>query len=169
MSMSALSFQSKIYQLDYLNTKYLRVPKKVIDDIGGMKQRIICSVNNTVEYQSGFMALEGGDAYISINAQRMKKLKVELGDEVSVVITKDDSKYGMEVPVELNEVWKQDPDAFARFETLTPGKQRYIIGYVAAVKNPDKRIERALLLMGNLKNLPNGKETMRGFLGLPER
>ena len=167
--MADITFQSAIYQLNYLNTKYLLVPKAVVEQMGGMKQRIICVVNGQVSYQSGFMALSEGNAYISINAQRMKKLKVELGDEVNVELKKDDSKYGMPLPEELEEVFLQDTEGFQRFEQLTPGKQRYIIGYVAGVKNTDKRIERALLLISNLKLLPKGKETMRGFLGLPER
>ena len=111
------------------------------------------------------MALGEGKAYISINAARMKKLKVEEGDTVSVSLTKDESKYGMELPEELVEIFRQDKEAKRRFDLLTPGKQRYIIFYVAGVKNPQLRIDRAMLLLTNLKKLPEGKEEFRAMLG----
>jgi uncharacterized protein YdeI (YjbR/CyaY-like superfamily) len=95
----------------------------------------------------------------------MKKLKVQEGDTVSVSLAKDESKYGMSLPVEMIEILKQDKEAKRRFDMLTPGKQRYIIFYVAGVKTPQLRIDRAMLLLGNLKNLPEGKEEFRAMLG----
>jgi uncharacterized protein YdeI (YjbR/CyaY-like superfamily) len=83
-----------------------------------------------------------------------------------VVLEKDESKYGMEVPPELAELLAQDPEGAARFEGLTPGKQRYIIQYVSTVKSSQLRIDRAFLLIGNLKRLPVGKESFRAMLGL---
>jgi hypothetical protein len=50
---------------------------------------------------------------------------------------------------------------------LSAGMQRYILTYVGAVKNPDKRIERAILLMRNLVQQQEGQESFREMLGLP--
>ena len=62
---------------------------------------------------------------------------------------------------------EQDPEAALRFEMLSAGMQRYILTYVGAVKNPDKRIERAILLMRNLVQQQEGQESFREMLGLP--
>jgi hypothetical protein len=43
--------------------------------------------------------------------------------------------------------------------------QRYIIHYVASVKSSQLKIDRAFLLLTNLKKLPKGKETFRAMLG----
>jgi uncharacterized protein YdeI (YjbR/CyaY-like superfamily) len=66
----------------------------------------------------------------------------------------------------LQEILKSDSEARKRFDLLTPGKQRNIIRFVASVKSPEKRAERAELLIENLKTLVVGKETMRGLLGI---
>ena len=161
-----ITFKTQIGKLDYLNTRYLEIPKRIITKLGGkLSVRLICTVNNTLEFQCGLMALGEGKAYISINATRMKKLNVAEGDIVSVSLVKDESKYGMEIPVVMAEIFKQDKEAKRRFDLLTPGKQRYVIFYVAGVKSTQLRVDRAMLLLGNLKKLPEGKEEFRAMLG----
>jgi uncharacterized protein YdeI (YjbR/CyaY-like superfamily) len=96
----------------------------------------------------------------------LKELGLTIGDWVEVSLNPDNSKYGMPVPEELEELLHQDPEGERRFEMLTPGRQRYIIHYINQVKSSQLRIDRALLLIGNLKKLPEGKEDFRGMLGL---
>lgn len=166
MAETPIVFKTQIGKLDYLNTRYLEIPKRIVTKLGGkLSVRLKCTVNSALEFQCGLMALGEGKAYISINATRMKKLKVGEGDIVSVSLVKDESKYGMEIPVEMTEIFKQDEEAKRRFDLLTPGKQRYVIFYVAGVKSPQLRIDRAMLLLGNLKKLPEGKEEFRAMLG----
>lgn len=52
-----------------------------------------------------------------------------------------------------------------RFELLKPGMQRYVLQYVAGVKSSELRIDRAILIIENLKVLKEGKETFREMLG----
>lgn len=160
-----IKFETTIGQLDYLNMKYLEVPKEVVDELGTMKIRLLCTVNGTLTFQCGLMALGEGRAYISINAKRMKQLGVTLGSRVSVALEKDNSKYGMPVPEELEELLKQDTEGKRRFDKLTPAMQRYIIFYVAGVKSKQLRLDRAILLIENLKRAVEGKETFRFLLG----
>jgi len=95
----------------------------------------------------------------------MKQIGVKDGEKVDVVLEPDESKYGMAVPEELQELFKQDKEGKKRFDLLTPGRQRYIIHYVSSVKNSQKRVDRAILLIENLKKLPKGKENFRDMLG----
>lgn len=160
-----IKFKTTIGQLDYLNMKYLEVPAEVVEKFGTLKIRLICTVNNSLSFQCGLMALGEGKAYISINAKRMKELGVKLGDQVHVALEKDNSKYGMEVPEELAELFRQDEEGKRRFDKLTPGMQRYIIYYVSGVKSQNLRVERAIMLIENLKKAVEGKETFRFLLG----
>ncbi|MBL6445130.1 DUF1905 domain-containing protein [Fulvivirga sp. 29W222] len=160
-----IKFKTTIGQLDYINMKYLEIPKEVVDEYGTMKIRLVCTVNNVLSFQCGLMALGKGKAYISINAKRMKELGVKLGDQVQVALEKDNSKYGMDVPEELEELLKQDYEGKRRFDKLTPGMQRYIIYYVSGVKSPNLKLERAIRLIENLKKSIEGKETFRFLLG----
>lgn len=165
--MKPVSFQTHIDKLSYLKTFYLEIPESVVKKVGGFsaKVRLICEVNNVVSFQCGLMALGEGKAYISINSKRMKEAGAEYGDIVKVTLTADESEYGTEVPEELAELFRQDPEGKRRFDLLTAGKKRYILTYVSTVKNPQLRTDRAFLLISNLKKLPLGKESFREMLG----
>ena len=87
-------------------------------------------------------------------------------DTVTISLKKDESEYGMPLSEELKELLEQDDEGMRRFKMLTPGKQRYIIHYVNTVKNSQLRIDRAIMLISNLKKTKEGKESFRAMLGL---
>ena len=70
------------------------------------------------------------------------------------------------MPEELEEVLKQDPEGKARFNLLSPGKQRNIIYYTSKIKSQNLRVERAWLYINNLKKEVKGKERVPYILGL---
>lgn len=165
-----LEFTTTIGVLRHLmNASYIEVPKNIIDQLGGFNNRLICTVNNVLSYQCGTMALGEGRGYITLSKARIKKLKVAEGSIVKIILEPDHSEFGTTVPEELEAVFATDSEGFERFSKLSKGLQRYVINHVAAVKATEKRIERALLLIGNLKNEPVGKENFRSMLGLPPR
>ena len=164
-------FSSSIHRLEHLlGVHYLIVPKSITDNLNLIQsRRFICTINETISWQCGLVSLSQGDYYITISKQRLDESKLKVGDEINVELTKDPSEYGMEVPEELFELLQQDDEGRRRFGILTPGRQRYIIGYVAGVKNPTKRLDRALLLIGNLVKLPEGSEQFRDLLSKPPK
>ncbi|WP_205501826.1 YdeI/OmpD-associated family protein [Rufibacter psychrotolerans] len=169
--MTPLHFKTHIGKLDYLmGTHYVEIPAEVVHALGGkFNVRLLCTVNNTVRYQGGIVALGQGRGYITLTKQRLKQLGVKEGSEVSVTLEKDPSQYGTPVPEELSELFIQDDEGKTRFDQLKPGMQRYIIQHVAAVKSSQLRIDRSIKLIGNLKQLKPGKETFREILGLEKR
>lgn len=163
-----ITYKSKIYKLEHLvGMHYFEVPPDIIDKLGGkFKMRLLCTINGKLTFQGGLMALGNGSAYISINMTRLKKLGLKFKDTVTVSLKKDESEYGMPLSEELKELLEQDEEGMRRFKMLTPGKQRYIIHYVNTVKNSQLRIDRAILLITNLKKTKEGKESFRAMLGL---
>jgi hypothetical protein len=155
-----IEFKTPIQRLQHLvGMHYLEVPAEAVQQLGGtFNVRLLCRVNNSLTFQCGLVALGGGYGYISLNAKRMKELGVRNGDQVEVNLSKDKSPYGLEVPAELAELLEQDEEGNKRFQKLTPGRQRYIIHYVASVKNSQRRIDRAILQIENLKKLSPGKK-----------
>jgi len=146
---------------------YIPVGMAQLSELGSSyNKRLLISVNGEITFPGGLVALGEGTAYISISKARMKKLGITLGSKVEILLEEDNSLYGMEMSEELNEVLVQDKEGNRRFHQLTKGKQRYIIQYVSAVKNTQLRIERALKLIGNLIQLPEGNESFREILGL---
>ena len=168
MSAPKVSFASRIGKLDYLmGVHYVEVPANIVKKLGGLnKQRLFCSINKHPKFQCGMMALGEGRGYITVSKKKLKEFSITLGDKIDVTLEPDKSEFGMEVPEELIEIVAQDTEAEKRFMSISGSKQRNIIYYVIGVKNSDKRIERALKLINNLKACPEGKETARGiFVG----
>ncbi|GAB4131504.1 MAG: hypothetical protein Fur0041_02000 [Bacteroidia bacterium] len=165
--MKPFSFETFITHVPHLpKTRCLEIPEKIIRKIGkGFNARLNCAVNDA-EFRSGLMALGEGKGYICVNAKWMKQAGVKEGDKVVVHLREDTSAFGVDIPEELEILLAQDDEGKRRFLLLTPGKQRYIINYIAAVKNPQSRIDRAIRLIENVKRLPEGKETPKGIFGV---
>jgi len=156
---SSIQFNTTIYNLPHLGGHYLEISNKIVTQLGGkFNIRLICTLNNSVTFQCGLVALGNGTAYINMNASRMKKLKLKEGNEVQIILKKDESKYGAEMPDELAEILKLDEEGLRRFENLVPSKSRYIIQYISKIKSPQLRIEKALRIIDNVKKCNEGKE-----------
>lgn len=170
-SMDWIIFDSQIDRLDKLRLYYVEIPYAVLEqtkldsDKTIYAQRFLIQLNDSEIWQAGAVSLGNQRGYISVKSALLKKLNLALGSKVRVQLQRDLSEFGMEVSPELAEVLHSDPEAHMRFQQLPAGKQRYIIYYVNQVKSSDKRIERSLLLLGNLKKSMPGKESFRELLG----
>lgn len=166
-----ISFTTAVVKLHYLNYVVVELTPEILSQLpgkfekGDYNQRLIIRLDGKVSWQCGILAMGEGSGCITIQSQRLKKLGKSIGDDVLVELWKDDSEYGVEVAEELQVYWDQEPESFRRFSQLTPSMQRYILNYVLGGKNPDKRLERAVLLMRNLVNSIEGKESFRELLG----
>ncbi len=164
-------FKSKIYYLEKLKLHHIVITAEILEKFINNKtkskynQRFRITLNNKITWQAGSTSLGDETAYITVSKARMKELDVHLNDEVSVLLELDTSKYGFDVPEEFTVVLEQDDHARTLFEGMSMGKQRAIIYIVLQLKSSDKRIEKSLFLMENLKRAPLGKATMRHVLG----
>lgn len=141
---------------------YLEIPSRIVKELGGkFKGRYVCTVNGKVSFQCGMMALGDGKGYVMLSKKRMTETSLRKNASAKITLVPDRSRYGVEMPKEVSEIFRQDKEAKKRFNGLTPGKQRTILYYIKAVKNPDRRVERALQLIDTLKSLPPGKELLR--------
>ncbi len=164
--MAEIKFKTKMDHLDSLNLNYLEVPAPVVKKLGGItKQRLLCTVNE-VTWQCGLVALSKGAGYINLNKKLIAQLSIKKGDTITALLKPDESKYGMKMPPELKELLDQDKEGSKRYHALVAGKQRYIIYYVQQVKSSQLRVERAIMLIENLKKLPKGKESYKGLFGI---
>ena len=131
---------------------FLVVERDVVEKFAfeGKSRRVLCSIEGTEPFPCALMPW-GDIFYIMVNKQRRTELGLEVGDIVDVELEKDESKYGMPMPNELEEVLKQDPDGDRLFHGLTAGKQRSMMYYIGQLKDVDKRINASLVLMEHLK------------------
>jgi hypothetical protein len=163
-------FRTKIGANAKLRIAYLEIPARVVTAFreksgGKLSVRLVCVVNGKLRFQGGLVALGGGRGYVTLAKARMKRLGVAVGDTVTLEVSSDRSKFGMEYPVELRALLAQDGEAKRRFGKLPEGKQRYIVYYVGRVKSTHLRLERAIFLLENLKRARTENPSFREILG----
>lgn len=135
------------------------------EEKGMFNQRVHVSIAGIPDWQGGIVAIGDGDGYITLSQARMKKAKLGKGMSTKVTLQLDNSKYGFEIPEELEAIFQVDPPIFQKFEALKMGMKRYIIYYIIQVKSSQKREERALLLLNNLRTSDPKSVTFRMLLG----
>lgn len=131
---------------------FLIIDRNTVDKFGfeGNSRRVICAIKGGEPFPCALMPW-GDIFYIMVNKQRRTELGLEAGQVVDIVLEKDESKYGMPMPEELQEVLNQDPDGEKMFEKLTPGKKRSMMYYIGKINDVDKRIHTALIFVEHIK------------------
>ncbi len=146
-------FESSIYKMDSRVYFYHFIVPKDIHAFYKDKgiTRFICTLNEKESYPCAMTSNGEGNFFISVNKEIRKKLNLDLGSKVQVVIEEDKSKYGMPLPAEMKEMFFQDPEGSAFFHALTPGKQRSLLYMVGKPKSEDARLKKAVVVMEHLK------------------
>lgn len=131
---------------------FLVIDRKYVDRLAfeGKSKRVRCSIKGAEAFPCALMPW-GDFFYIMVNKLRRVELGLKVGDRVEVLLEKDESKYGMPMPEELQEVLNQDPEGDKLFHKLTAGKQRSMMWFIGKVKDIDKRIHTALVFVEHLK------------------
>src|SRR5690349_12475744 len=111
------AYLTTVQRLPHLiNTHFVEVPPEIINQLGGkLKVRLLCTLNGTLTFQCGLVALGNGSAYITLTKKRMQDAGLRFLDQVHVSLELDNSEYGTLMPEELAEVLHQDPQADVRF------------------------------------------------------
>ena len=123
----------------------LRIPKKKVEHFGfrGNLRRVVCTLNGTETFNCSLFPSKG-DYFITLSKKLRDKLGLNVGDTATIELEKDESKYGMPMPEEFEEVLRQDDDGRRLFAALSPGNQRLMLKLIVAVNDIDKRIVRSL-------------------------
>lgn len=132
---------------------YIRIEEELaLSLIKNKNNRVLCRVNDQVEFHCALMHKKEGGYFINIGSGICKKLNIRKGSKLTAAFSSDNSKYQFEMPEELQEVLDTDPEADSVFHSLTEGNQRGLIYLVVQVKSTEKRIDRSLRIAEKLKN-----------------
>lgn len=147
---------------------HLVIPKEVVHDLEGSgnrpnkSPRFVCILNGSLEFQCAMQRYGRGQRVITVNKGRQTSLKIDIGDDVHVRLKRDESMYGLPMPEEFSALLAQDKEGSKRFHALRPGIQRTLIYIVGNVKNPERRIQRAITVLRHL-NTSTGKVDYRAL------
>ncbi len=132
----------------------LLIPQEIAEQLAQNKiKRVVAEV----KYQDKSLMLYAGVAkkkgtvYLMFSKAKRKELSVDQGDTLKVSMKEDTSKYQAPMTEELEAVLLSDYEGYEIFENLLPGKQRNIIFSVYNLNGSQKRVDKALNAMRNLK------------------
>ena len=131
---------------------FLLVKKEIVAKFGfeGKFKRVVCTINEGEGFQCALLPW-GELFYIIVNKKKRDAIGIVAGDTVNVLLVKDESKYGLPMPEEFEEVLKQDPEGDKLFHGLTAGKQRSLLYQLSKPRDIDVRIHQALIIVEHLK------------------
>lgn len=131
---------------------HLKVPDQIaLLYIIGNNRRVICTLNDKESFHAGLLPNKEYGYFININKEIRKKLGLQIGDEVSVSLIKDESKYGIAICEEFEMALEMDPVAADYFHDLTPGKQRSLIYIASKPKRSETRLNKTMVILDFLK------------------
>lgn len=160
--------QSKPFEISITGSYYsLLLPEDIIAPFLEKKLKRV-KVKATFEGKElnfhGAIQKRNGSHYMMFGKRYQKELGIFPNDYFQLQFFEDDSKYGVEMPEELNAVFLSDYEAFQVFESLTPGKKRGIIYMIIRYKNSQTRIDKSIMLCENLKRgIRNHIDMLKSF------
>ena len=147
---------SIIFSIGLIDPYTLTIPDnimKVFENDIPERFRISATFNDkTINFHAAIKYYKTSESFKMMFGKRLQKeLGVYQNDYFEMQLFEDTSKYGVEMPSELDEVFKTDFEAYQIFENLTRGKQRSIIYAIIRYKISQTKIDKALILCENLK------------------
>ena len=158
--------KSKKINVALLDKYHIQIPEEVADPFTETKDKRAKFIAKFKQKEIEFYAAlkkdkNTGDFRIMFSKEKQKQLGIFPTDEFEIQLFEDTSKYGVEMPEELDAVLMSDYDAYQIFESFTKGKQRSIIYGVIRFKTSQQKIDKALIMCENLKR--GNHEPMKMF------
>jgi len=131
---------------------HVKVPTEVYEKFAAEKiKRVVVTYNGGDPVHNAFLSSGQANYYLKLSKDTMKKQRLNFGDDLSVVVVEDTSRYGVPMPEEMEELLIQDLEGEAVFHALTPGKIRSLLFKINGLKSVDKRIEKSIIVLEHLK------------------
>lgn len=143
------ALQTAKYSLGW--NHFIVVPQSVSNQLMPNHRRLICEINERVRFSCGLFPKGNGTYFITINKEIRKKLCDVNLENLNIILTPDQSKYGMPLPLVFKELLEQDLEGQNYFHQLTPGKQRNLIYLIGKPKSERLQLEKGFVVLDYLK------------------
>ncbi|NER14127.1 hypothetical protein GWK08_11795 [Leptobacterium flavescens] len=143
------------------------IPDKIVDPVleaGHDRVKVRADFEGkSIEFHAA-LRKHNDQVRITFSKAKQKELGLFPNDEFRMQFFEDGSRYGVDMPEELEAVLQSDEGAFGIFEGFTAGKQRSIIYMISRYRNSQTRIDKSLLLCENLKRgISDKKDLLKNF------
>ena len=145
---AALRFDAKLYAVGV--NRCVDVPQEVTVALGGGTHiRVVGRVGGE-PYRSNLTPRGGGTHRLFVHSGIWRKLGVDVGDAVEVVIEQDEQDWEITVPADLAEAMSEGSEALEAFQALTVPNRKRFIDRIEETKTPatrKRRIEQGFQLL----------------------
>jgi hypothetical protein len=128
------------------------IPRDVTQALGGLKQMRVTGTLNGIPIRTSTMPYRGG-FYVGIHKASREAAGVQIGDEVELELTRDESPRALDIPPELEAVFKTEPALRERFDGLSFSRRRDLAGPISEAKKPETRAARLEKTLAALRAL----------------
>ena len=146
--------KSPVFEVSLRGSHSLIIPERhALPFIEKGQGRVKVQVNfegKTLNFHAALQKYQG-QFVMTFGRRYQKELGVFPNDYFEMQLFEDTSRYGVEMPEELEVVLQGDPEAFKIFESFTEGKIRSLIYVIARYKNSQTKIDKSIILAENLK------------------
>jgi hypothetical protein len=118
-----------------------KIPPDVGAQLGGMKQMRVNGSMNGMPIRTSTMPYRGG-LYVGVHKAAREAAGVEIGDEVELQLTRDDSPRVLDIPPELEAALAAEPALREQFDALSFSRRRDLAGPISQAKKPETRAAR---------------------------
>jgi uncharacterized protein YdeI (YjbR/CyaY-like superfamily) len=130
------------------------VPFDAKDVFGEARPAVAGTLNGTPF--RGRLSVYGGVTYLGLNKEVRQAAGLEVGDDVEVVLDRDEAPREVEIPPELLAAFERDSAAKAAFDKLAFTHRKEYARWIAEAKKEETRERRAAKALVMLK----GGETL---------
>ena len=147
--------KSEPFEVTLANKQSIILPKSIAElflKVNQKRVKVEASFKGkTISFHGALISKKNGLVVMYFSNEKQKSLGVFMNDYFEMQLFEDGSKYGVDMPEELDAVLMSDYEAYSIFESLTPGRQRSIIYTIKRYKSTQTRVDKALILTENLK------------------
>ena len=135
-----MSFSAEVLSAGQGGGHALVVPKEVAAQFSSKRPAVVALVNG-VEYRSR-LAVYGGQSYLGLRKDLLRRLEVGVGDVVEVELVEDHQERVVAEPPELTAALTEHPAAKAAYEQLPYSHRTEYARWIEDGKKPETRSDR---------------------------
>jgi hypothetical protein len=128
-----------------------QIPPDLGAELGGMKQMRVTGSLNGHSIRTSTMPYRGG-FYVGLHKAAREAAGVEIGDEVELELTRDDSPRVLELAPELEAALAAEPELRARFDALSFSRRRELAEPIGEAKKSETRAARLEKVLATLRH-----------------
>jgi Bacteriocin-protection, YdeI or OmpD-Associated/Domain of unknown function (DUF1905) len=148
----AFRFTSQVVRLDQaMPFHILPVPDEIAAAWKKARVRRLTGTVNGHAINRALMNHAGGGSFLIVNRDFMKEAGISLKTPAVLAFQPDPTPDRLDMPEEFRLALDQDDAARARWDTVTPGRQRSLLVYITGAKTEPTRIKRALDLAQKIR------------------